>query len=307
LSGLKTYLPLKKKEAGGGGTLSARYCYSVWLRHLVIAHQNGLPTHFNSVAELGPGDSIGTGLAAILTGAKKYYAFDVVNYAANEENIRVFDELVELFKKREKIPDNKEFPFIRPLMESHEFPCNILPDELLDTLLDEKRITSIRNALLNIGEETSDNYLISYIVPWDSNKLMREIGTIDIVFSQAVIQCIEDIDKAFKILHEWLSNKGFMSHQIDFSTLLPTEKWNEHWTYSELIWKLIKGRRTYLFNRSPHSFYIKSLEKCGFSIACDIREKLEGISRKELSSNWLTISDEDLNTTCTFIQAIKKY
>ena len=51
------------------GTVSARYCYSVWLRHLVMAHDRGLPTNPQVLVEFGPGSSIGTGLAALIAGA----------------------------------------------------------------------------------------------------------------------------------------------------------------------------------------------------------------------------------------------
>src|SRR6185295_10726374 len=60
---------------GAGGIPSPRYCYSVWLRHLVAAHQAGITSLPKSVGELGPGDSLGTGFAALLSGAERYYAF----------------------------------------------------------------------------------------------------------------------------------------------------------------------------------------------------------------------------------------
>ena len=41
---------------GTGGTISARYCYSVWLRHLVKAKENRLPIRYKRIAELGPGE-----------------------------------------------------------------------------------------------------------------------------------------------------------------------------------------------------------------------------------------------------------
>ena len=47
-----------------GGTDSVRYCYSVWLRHLVLAYENGYKKIPERVAELGPGDSLGIGLSA---------------------------------------------------------------------------------------------------------------------------------------------------------------------------------------------------------------------------------------------------
>mgnify|MGYP006309256093 CR=1 FL=1 len=54
-------------------SINARYCYSVWLRHLVLANQN---TQFNIpkiVAEIGPGASLGVGLAALISGVEKLY------------------------------------------------------------------------------------------------------------------------------------------------------------------------------------------------------------------------------------------
>ena len=68
--GMATYIPGLRILTGRrtGGTVSARYCYSVWLRHLSMLYQSALPTTFKTTAELGPGDSLGIGLAALLSG-----------------------------------------------------------------------------------------------------------------------------------------------------------------------------------------------------------------------------------------------
>ena len=83
VKGVATYLPGLELLGGRytGGTVSARDCYSVWLRHLTTAMTHGLKEHPRVVAELGPGDSLGTGIAALLTGAERLCAFDVVRYA----------------------------------------------------------------------------------------------------------------------------------------------------------------------------------------------------------------------------------
>jgi hypothetical protein len=80
--GAATYVPGLRRLTGRttGGTVSARYCYSVWLRHLCMLHRHGLPTQFETVVELGPGDSLGVGLAALLTGAERYIALDALRY-----------------------------------------------------------------------------------------------------------------------------------------------------------------------------------------------------------------------------------
>src|SRR5262249_48006693 len=93
-----------------GGTVSARYCYSVWLRHLSMLHRSALPTSFGTLVELGPGDSIGIGLAALLSGAEHYVALDVTRYAAAALNLQIFEELVGLFREQAPIPDETEYP-----------------------------------------------------------------------------------------------------------------------------------------------------------------------------------------------------
>lgn len=70
VKGFLTFIPgwqwIRRKE--GGGASSARYCYSVWLRHRTLAARCGFTSQPKTVAELGPGDSIGTGLAGLLSG-----------------------------------------------------------------------------------------------------------------------------------------------------------------------------------------------------------------------------------------------
>src|SRR2546430_1461739 len=116
--GMLSYVPgfdqfLTKRRAGGG-TASPRYCYSIWLRHLTMAHVHGLSTTPMTVAELGPGDSLGVGLAALLTGTERYRALDVVTYLNIERNLEIFDGLIDLLRNRTPIPDDSEFPEAKP-------------------------------------------------------------------------------------------------------------------------------------------------------------------------------------------------
>ena len=69
LGGFKSYVPGGVSIHGTGGTDSARYCYTIWLRHLSILYKNGFTKIPDTIAELGPGDSIGTGLAGLLSGS----------------------------------------------------------------------------------------------------------------------------------------------------------------------------------------------------------------------------------------------
>ena len=132
-----------------GGTESARYCYSVWLRHLIMAYKNGLKSHPQIIAELGPGDSLGMGLAALLSGAELYYAFDVVRYAHPKTNLEIFEELIDLYKNTEKIPGKDEFPLLSPKMTRQGFPFDILPKNKLEQSLSVRRLQRLRESLLN--------------------------------------------------------------------------------------------------------------------------------------------------------------
>src|SRR3954463_68628 len=129
-----------------GGTDSPRYCYTVWLRHLVTATANGLDSHPRVVAEMGPGDSLGVGLAALISGAEAYYAVDVVQRANVDMCLRVFDGLVELFERRASLPDATESPRVRPGLGSYEFPHDLFAGDALARALDPDRVRRLRAA-----------------------------------------------------------------------------------------------------------------------------------------------------------------
>ena len=56
------------------------------MTHLNRLNTNGFAGVPKTVAELGPGDSIGVGLAALLSGAKSYVALDIHNYYDVQKN-----------------------------------------------------------------------------------------------------------------------------------------------------------------------------------------------------------------------------
>ena len=84
------------------------------MRHLVKAHENGFNTFLRNVAEFGPGDSLGVGFAALLSGSSKYIAFDAQPSISIKNNLKIFEEVLDLFSKRADIPDENEFPRIKP-------------------------------------------------------------------------------------------------------------------------------------------------------------------------------------------------
>ncbi len=314
ISGAISYLPggnawlfeRRKRKRKVAGTLNARYCYSVWLRHLCLANRHGVTKGVPAtVAELGPGNSLGTGVAALLSGVSTYYAFDLVDHTANENNLRIFDELVSLFLNREPIPDRKQFPQIVTELESYDFPSNIVTDERLEGALDEKRLAEIREDLIHIGDKKWTPKYITYVVPWNRAEVIRP-SSVDMLFSMSVLEHVDELESTYRSMFQWLKSGGFMSHEIDFKCHGHADKWNGHWAYSDLAWRLIRGNRPFLLNREPHSTHLRLLKENHFELVADVKKQARsGIRREELAARFRNMSDDDLNTYNAFILSRK--
>jgi hypothetical protein len=306
--GLISYFPgllqfLKKKLGNRkyGGTDSARYCYSIWMRHLIYLNENFNKVSFKCVSEIGPGDSLGMGLMALITGAEKYYAFELKKYIAAQKNIQIFDELVKLFKKKEDIPGDDEFPMIQPKLTSYKFPDFIFKNNF-DELIEEKRLDRIKKA---IEDEQCEEIEIKYIIPW--NKKYQSIKCkIDLLFSQAVMEHILDLDNAYKIIYDVLTPGGVISHEIDFSSHETHEKWNGHLNYSDFFWKIIMHGRPYDINRLPYSKHIEYINKHNFvsikEIITNNDSEFTSIKNKKVRQYF---KNSDFNIQNALIQAIK--
>lgn len=302
--GMATFVPgvNRLRIRGTGGTDSARYCYSVWLRHVVMARSSGLNPYPKIVAELGPGDSLGIGLAALISGCDKYVALDVVEHANTKINTRIFDELITLFMNRTPIPGEDEFPKVEPYLERYEFPADIFSAQRLQRALEPSRIETIRNSISDFRREDS---VIHYKVPWDDASVV-ETESVDMIYSQAVLEHVDDLAGTYRAMRSWLKPTGYMSHEIDFKCHGTADEWNGHWAHSDFLWRLIKGRRRYLLNREPRSTHIAILLAEGFKIACDKRVKSESrLTVNELAPRFRSMSADDLVTSSTFIQAKK--
>ena len=309
--GLATYIPgmHERLTRGPGGTDSARYCYTVWLRHLVQAQRADVWNAPRTVAELGPGNSLGMGLAALLTGAERYYAFDVVEHATSEGNIAIFDELVALFEARTPIPDEAEFPAVKPFLDCYEFPSDVLTDELLERCLHPQRLDAIRAALKDPASE-----MIRYVVPWaDTSSQVNAhstlpppaLGSVDMIFSQAVLEHVDDLSVAYAAMRDWLAPGGFISHQIDFKSHGTAKQWNGHWAISRLEWRLMRGRRPSLINRQPCSAHLTMLAEHDF--ATRVEKPItspSGVARSQLAKQFKDLSDTDLTTSGIYLLAV---
>ncbi|HNX43771.1 MAG TPA: methyltransferase domain-containing protein [Bacteroidales bacterium] len=299
LPGVKTVL---KKSTGG--TNNSRYCYSVWLRHLAMLAGNNSSEIPSTVAELGPGDSPGTGLAALLSGCKKYHGLDVVRYWDTKRNLQIFDELTALFKGRAPIPDSAEFPSVRPEPGTFAFPSRILTDALLSESLSDDRLEAIRREICHPADP--GNKFIFCQIPWFESDTL-DSKSVDFIFSQAVLGCVDDLENTYLAMSRWLKPGGYMSHTIDFKSHGITKSWNGYWTFNDLEWALAKGGRPFLMNRFPYSQHIALHQKFGFKILAMASVRLENhLPTHKLFKRYKPLNTEELTTGGIYVLSRKE-
>lgn len=303
--GLLTFLPgspriLPKRTAGPDK--SALHCYERWLKHLTLLSAHGMAGVPRSLVELGPGDTLGVGLAALLSGVDEYYALDVVRYADPAHDLQIFEELVTLFETRAGRP-SKGWPDYENLLDRQLFPSHILTEKVLGRALQPQRVEAIRQMLRAPHAGGRGGMAIHYIAPWTEQAVPLR-GSLDAVISHTVLQHVSDLEGTYRAIAGWLKLGGIMSHQIDFGCMGMAREWNWHWGCSDFLWKIIAGRRAYLINRQPCSAHLKLMEKHGFRTSCVLKyHRTDGIHRARLSAPWRHLDDDDLTCSGAFVVA----
>lgn len=288
------------------GTDSARYCYSVWLRHLVKSQAHRASPFDGAVVELGPGDSLGIGLAALLSGASRYIAVDVVRHANVDHNLAVLAELVGLFAERAPIPAGEEFPEVKPELDDYGFPEAVLDPGRMERNLAPERIAAIAAALRGEPRRADGgDPPVRYVDPFAAANLIAP-GSVDLVFSQAVLEHIDDLGGAYGACRAWLKSGGLMSHQIDFKSHGSAREWNGHWAYPAPVWRLLRGRRPYLLNREPCGAHLTMMAAAGFDVlAVERARRPSRLRRDQLAKRFRDIAEDDLTTAGAFVIARK--
>lgn len=304
--GILTFIPgvynLRAKKLGSGGSYSARYCYSVWMRHIKFLKQENLKLTKNYIAEIGPGDTIGLGLMGLILGAKNYYAFDTVEFATVDRNLKIFDELVVLIKNKTKIPNEEEFCRMQPTLDDYNFPHNIYDDIYLEKTLTDNRLSKIRYSIKN---QNNTNSLINYVTP-KNNRKIELINKIDFIFSQATLEHVDDLDSIYRNFKKWISPNGLMSHSIDFKSHGYAKSWDGHWSFSNFKWFLLRGNRPYLINRQPLSTHLKLHKKFNFEIIKKVLINKEPQLSKRQYNRSFTLNELDKKTSGVFIQSFSR-
>ena len=303
IEGLLTFLPgfkgsLNKKT---GGTNAASYCYSVWLRHhSKIVQTLRINLAGSHIAELGPGDSLGVGIAALLSGCGSYTAIDTVQHFNTEINLAVLDELHWLFAQKSPIPNQDELPLVKPLLDNYSFPSFL---NLNSSHLSQDRKAKIAASLKYINHQSS---LISFL-PAESTENFNNNSFFDLILSQAALEHVNDLPSAYAMCSKWLKPGGVMSHTIDFKCHGAAKEWNGHWAYPTFLWHILMGRRTYFINRQPLSVHLRLLDEHGFDII--LLEKFHQhstLTRSDLAKDFFSLTEEDITTAGAYILAQKR-
>lgn len=271
LKGALTYVPgiydprrFDTTDVGG-----ARYCYSVWLRHLVASERFAGAAPASTVAELGPGPSLGVVIAAALTGAERLYALDVVAYATVRQNQEVLAGLVDLLSARAPIPADDEFPGLYPKLDDYRFPGDLLTPSRLAASLSPARVRALGDAL-GSSRVAGATPTLEYRSPWYEDAVV-EAASVELCVSQAVLEHVDDLAGTHAAIARWLAPGGLASHVVDLRSHRLTRSWDGHLQYSPLAWQLVRGRRPYLINRVSPSNHVEHARHAGFDVLLERR------------------------------------
>lgn len=129
----------------------------------------------------------------------------------------------------------------------------------------------------------------------------------DLIYSQAVLEHIDDLSGVYRCMALWLRPGGYVSHTIDFRSHGMSDAWNGHWAYSDLLWNVVRGRRPYLINREPCSTHLELMSECGLTVRRQVAtQKLSAMDRADLAKRYRDMLYSDLTTSHVFVIATKE-
>jgi SAM-dependent methyltransferase len=248
-----------------GNTASAPYCRGIWEFHLSNYRRASDGDTPSAVAELGPGATLGVCIAALLDGTETATALDAGQYAAQDANLRVFDELI----------------------ASHGSAGHT---------------ADLRSAVFAAGNSKLESRL-RYRAPW-TDPTVCEADSLDFVFSHSVLEHVDDPGTVYRACFHWLKPGGLMSHKIDHSSHGITRSWNGHYAIPPGLWRMVFGNRPYLLNRLRPLQHIDAMERAGFRIL-DSTEFVVDRGDTQLLANRSSLPDDDTFIRTSTVIAIK--
>ena len=283
---------------------TADYSYEVWIRHLAKLHETagcGVP---EVIAELGPGDTLGTGVAALLSGATRYIGIDMLPFARTGPTMEVANGLEPLFAIRRPC-QGEGVPEFRHLLDANGFLSCVLTDDLLSRTLHPSRVMAIlEDVSAVVRGVVPKNGFVTYVAPFTEEAIPP--ASVDFLLSHAVLEHVPDLGAIMRMAYKWLKPGALMSHQFDLRSHGITRAWDGHRAFGKRAWSLAVGARPFLINRLSFADIINTIECSGFRILLALRHYCEPtLSRSQLAEVWRQQSDEELSSDGGFIQAQK--
>jgi SAM-dependent methyltransferase len=240
LRGLISYVPVLKEiipKTGTQGSNDPQHCLRTFEKHRDLLTDNGFGFPVACMGELGPGDSFGVGIAALLNGSEKYFGLDAIAHTNIEFNISIFEDLIKLYEAK-----------------------NIIFSE-----------TQKHKIKLSIEQLNSPDSMLQYLAPWWTSEISK--NTFDLIISTAVMEHVFPLEEVYRRIFDLLKPGGYCSHIIDYGAHEFSDCWFEHWCYSDWLWKILLHGRKYMINRMPHSYHLQCMLKAGFIIQNELVTK----------------------------------
>jgi SAM-dependent methyltransferase len=148
---------------------------------------------------------------------------------------------------------------------------------------------------------------IRYQAPWTSVHDVAK-GSLDLIFSQAVLEHVDALEEAYRAMFVWLKPGGYASHVIDCGAHHISPLWNGHWAYSEREWRLVRGQREFLLNREPLSTHLAFAQRVGFDTLLVQRDyDNQGLHVGALSKRFRELDEEDRRTRVAMLILRKRF
>ncbi len=293
-------LPQLRSTHVEGGTVSANHCYNLFFRHYghLEPWLDGKAPEV--LVEIGPGNSLGVGLAALIGGVGNYIALDLQDHRSVAHDLEVLDGLIRLFGDRagfsETIASGAIF-FPPP-------PTNAAWERLEKTArlkLDAETIDALKGELLNGSER------LKFVAPWTDYNVL-EAGTADWLMTHSVMEHVDDLAATYSAIARWLKPGGFATHLIDFQSHGLASDWNGHWSLSVPIWTMMRGRRPYLINRKWRSYHIELMQARGFEILAELQHiRADGLQRQDFQAPFASMPAGDEKVAMSFFVTRKTH
>jgi hypothetical protein len=113
------------------------------------------------------------------------------------------------------------------------------------------------------------------------------------------LQYVDRLEETYQAMFSWLRPGGYAFHFVDCTAHYLSPYCNGHWAYSDLEWRLVRGRRgeVGIINRQPFGTHVKIARAAGFEVL--LRNTVSAtpdLPRESLAARFQTMDDSDSST-----------